>query len=88
MAKVGMRRRGGAREARHALRSKRAPGSVGASLQGGSYRPLSERDMERVHHTALDVLEKVGMGNPLPILREHALARGCRGTAISVLSIT
>ena len=73
-----MRRRVGAREARSALRSKRATRSVGASLQGGAYRPLSDRDIERVHHTALDVLEKVGMGNPLPILRERALARGCR----------
>jgi trimethylamine--corrinoid protein Co-methyltransferase len=49
-----------------------------ALLQGGAYNPLSERDIERIHHTALDVLEKVGMGNPLPILREHALAKGCR----------
>ena len=73
-----MRRRVGAREARHALRAKRATGSVGASLKGGTYKPLSDRDIERVHHTALDVLEKVGMGNPLPILREHALAKGCR----------
>ena len=30
-----------------------------------------------MHQTALDVLEKVGMGNPPPILRERALARGC-----------
>jgi len=78
VAKKRMRRRVGSREARHALRAKRAAGSIGASLQGGAYKPLSERDIERVHHTALDVLEKVGMGNPLPILRERALAKGCR----------
>ena len=75
---TGTRRRSSAREARHALRSKRPAGSAGASLQGGTYKPLSERDVERVHETALNVLEKIGMGNPLPILREHALARGCR----------
>lgn len=74
---MGTRRRVGARAARHARRNKRAASSVGALLQGGTYKPLSDRDVERVHHTALDVLEKVGMGNPLPILREFALARGC-----------
>ena len=77
MTKTVKRSRVGAREARRAQRNKRAAGSVGASLRGGTYKPLSDRDIERVHHTALDVLEKVGMGNPLPILRERALARGC-----------
>jgi trimethylamine--corrinoid protein Co-methyltransferase len=33
--------------------------------------------VERIHETALDLLEQVGMANPLPILKEHALARGC-----------
>ena len=59
-----MRRRGAAREARRALRTARATGSVRASLKGGAYKPLSERDIERVHHTALDVLEKVGVMFP------------------------
>lgn len=77
LTKMGMRRRVGAREARRAQRNKRGASSVGALLQGGTYKPLSDRDIERVHQTALDVLEKVGMGNPLPILRERALARGC-----------
>jgi trimethylamine--corrinoid protein Co-methyltransferase len=77
LTKTGTKSRVGAREARRAQRNKRAAGSVGASLRGGTYKPLSDRDIERVHHTALDVLEKVGMGNPLPILRERALARGC-----------
>ncbi|MCP5075471.1 MAG: hypothetical protein GY947_19535, partial [Rhodobacteraceae bacterium] len=69
-----MRRRAGGREARRASRQMRTPGSTGAKLQGGTYRPLSERDVQRIHETALDLLEKVGMGNPLPILKEHALA--------------
>jgi trimethylamine--corrinoid protein Co-methyltransferase len=77
LTKTVTRRRVGAREARRAQRNKRATGFVDTSLRGGTYKPLSDRDIERVHHTALDVLEKVGMGNPLPILREHALARGC-----------
>jgi len=71
------RGRVGAREARHAQRQERSASSVSTSLQGGTYKPLSDRDIERVLQTALDVLEKVGMGNPLPILRERAVARGC-----------
>jgi trimethylamine---corrinoid protein Co-methyltransferase len=58
-------------------RNQHATGSVSELLQGGTYKPLSDRDVERVHHTALDVLEKVGVGNPLPILHERALAMGC-----------
>jgi trimethylamine--corrinoid protein Co-methyltransferase len=77
LTKTVTRRRVGAREARRAQRNKRATGFVDTSLRGGTYKPLSDRDIERVHHTALDVLEQVGMGNPLPVLREHALARGC-----------
>jgi trimethylamine--corrinoid protein Co-methyltransferase len=38
---------------------------------------LSDRDVERIHKTALDLLEQVGMANPLPVLKEHALAKGC-----------
>lgn len=72
-----IKRRVGAREARRRLRRKHAPGTVGALIEGGTYKPLSDRDVERIHATALEVLEKVGMGNPLPVLREHALAKGC-----------
>jgi trimethylamine--corrinoid protein Co-methyltransferase len=79
LQKASLARRAGG----HAGRKKRrtAGGSskaVRPGLDGGSYRPLSERDMERIHQTALDVLENIGMANPIPILREHALARGCR----------
>jgi trimethylamine--corrinoid protein Co-methyltransferase len=50
------RRRVGGSEVRHAQRNKRATGCVDTSLRGGTYKPLSDRDIERVHHTALDVL--------------------------------
>ncbi len=53
-----------------------APGQV-----GGVYRPLGDRDMERIHATALDVLENIGMADPIPELRELALARGCAENA-------
>ena len=47
-------------------------------LSGGSYTPLTQRDMERIHETALDVLENIGVADPVPRLREAALQRGCR----------
>lgn len=46
-------------------------------MTGGRYRPLTESDEKQIHHTVLDVLENIGMGDPIPILKEHALKRGC-----------
>ncbi len=70
--------RSGGREARRKLREKGPRGdAVAPGVTGGSYRPLSNRDMERVHQTALDLLSEIGMANPLPILKQHALAKGC-----------
>ncbi|MDH5306867.1 MAG: trimethylamine methyltransferase family protein [Myxococcales bacterium] len=72
------RRRGGGRAARV---SQRAAGpkaaAVGPGLLGGAYRPLSDRDIQRIHERALDVLEKIGMGGAFPAFRELALAKGC-----------
>jgi len=52
------RRRVSAREARLELRrdavNKRP---VYAGLQGGAYKPLKPQDLEKIHHTALEVLE-------------------------------
>ncbi len=72
-------RRSGGRSARRAIRE--AGGTqraVAPGPSGGSYRPLSDHDVERIHQTALDVLENIGMATPIPILVEHALPRGCR----------
>lgn len=46
-------------------------------MPGGRYRPLTESDEKQIHHTVLDVLENIGMGDPIPIVKEHALKRGC-----------
>jgi len=46
-------------------------------MPGGRYRPLTESDEKQIHHTVLDVLENIGMGDPIPIVRECALKRGC-----------
>ncbi len=73
-----VQRRAGGRAARRKLRQQGSSGSaVAPGVVGGRYRPLSNHEMERVHQTALDLLAEIGMANPLPILKEHALARGC-----------
>ncbi len=78
MSQQTLQRRAGGRAARSKLRQQGpASAAVTPGVSGGTYRPLSNRDMERVHQTALDLLAEVGMANPLPILQEHALARGC-----------
>jgi trimethylamine--corrinoid protein Co-methyltransferase len=69
--------RAGGRQARRARRARPVQAVVGPGLAGGGYKPLTERDVARIHETALDLLERVGMANPLPILKEHALAKGC-----------
>ena len=61
--------RSGGRAARVALRS--APLAkdlrpVRAGLTGGKYRPLSDADVLRIHHAALDALEEIGLSNATP----------------------
>ena len=51
--------------------------AVGPGMPGGRYRPLTESDEKQVHQTILDVLENIGMGDPIAIVKERALERGC-----------
>ncbi len=51
--------------------------AVRPGMTGGRYRPLTESDENRIHHTILNVLENIGMGDPIPIVKERALERGC-----------
>ena len=46
-------------------------------MVGGRFAPLTNHELEQVHATVLDVLERIGMADPIPILKEKALARGC-----------
>ena len=72
------RRSRGGRAARRAAREAGAAGlAVRPGMRGGAYRPLSERDIERIHAAALDVLERVGVGDPIPEILEVALPGGC-----------
>ncbi|MGL6279534.1 MAG: trimethylamine methyltransferase family protein [Gaiella sp.] len=50
----------------------RAPGH-----SGGLYRPLAVAEIERIHDAALEVLERVGIGEPIPEILDYALPRGC-----------
>ena len=66
------RRRG--RSARQAAPP--AASAVKPGLEGGRFRPLTAADEQRVHQTILDVLENIGMGDPIPILIPSLLLVG------------
>jgi len=51
--------------------------AVGPGFTGGQYKPLSDVDVQNVHRTILDVLENIGMADPIPIVAENALKKGC-----------
>ena len=65
-----MRRGRKARLERPPVQSAIAPG-----FSGGRYEPLGEAEVQNIHHTMLDVLENIGMADPIPIVEEHALKR-------------
>jgi trimethylamine--corrinoid protein Co-methyltransferase len=46
-------------------------------MSGGAYKPLSERDIERIHSAALDILERIGIGDPIPEILDAVLPKGC-----------
>ena len=53
---------------------------VTKGMVGGKYKPLTDHEIEQIHQTTLDVLENIGMSNPLPRLKEVALEQGCNFT--------
>jgi trimethylamine--corrinoid protein Co-methyltransferase len=72
------RARAGGREARHALRAAGTEGNVvQPGLNGGAYKPLTERDMQRIYDTALSILENIGIAEPIPEILHYALPGGC-----------
>jgi trimethylamine--corrinoid protein Co-methyltransferase len=78
MQEQAVRQRAGGRAARRRLReAEGCSPAVRPGHEGGAYRPLSDRDVDRVHETALDLLATIGMGDPIPELRAAALDRGC-----------
>jgi trimethylamine--corrinoid protein Co-methyltransferase len=47
-------------------------------MVGGRYRPLSDHDVDRIVGAALDLLENVGMGDPIPTFVEVVTGAGGR----------
>lgn len=78
--RAATKRRGG-HQARRELRA--APlaedqRAVQPGMSGGFYKPLSDRDVERIHSAALEVLEQVGLSDAIPTCVE--LVTGAGGT--------
>ncbi len=76
--KVATKRRGG-RQARRELRAAPIPAEerpVQPGMVGGLYQPLSERDRERIHRAALDLLDQVGLCDAIPTCMELVTEAG------------
>jgi trimethylamine--corrinoid protein Co-methyltransferase len=83
MNKVEVGRRRGGRTARHELRSAPVPEekrAVQPGMSGGRYKPLTDREVERIHEAALDVLEKIGLSDAIPSCVDMVTAAGGRLT--------
>ena len=73
------KRRGG-RDARRELRAKPIPreeAAVKPGMLGGQYRPLDDAGMQRIHETALELMETVGFGDAIPSCVELLTSKGC-----------
>ena len=82
MKQASRKRRGNRRGGSTARRGARAVGKTTASAvrpgqPGGQYRPLSDADIDRIYQTALDVLENIGIGDPIPEILHYTLPKGC-----------
>ncbi|WP_299191191.1 trimethylamine methyltransferase family protein [uncultured Litoreibacter sp.] len=72
-------RRSGGRAARHALRA--APLSedkrpIRPGMSGGTYKPLSDTDIARIHEAALRALEEIGLADAPQSGIDHMVAAG------------
>jgi trimethylamine--corrinoid protein Co-methyltransferase len=71
------RRGGGGRAARIAIQEATTGNeAVRGGLSGGRYKPLTQRDMENIHHAALTVLERTGITDHFPELLDLVLPKG------------
>ena len=71
------RRRGGSKARRAIRQNKVKEAVVHPGLETGQYKPLSEHDINQIHQTALDVLENIGISDPIPEILNHTLDKGC-----------
>ena len=62
---------------RHVLRTETAPPNPAPPGQiGGQYKPLSQPDIDKIYHSALDLLERLGLGETPPRLRDDLIKAG------------
>ena len=71
------RRSGGSKAKREIRQNKVKKAVVHPGLETGRYKPLSEHAIKKIHHTALDVLENIGISDPIPEILNHTLDKGC-----------
>lgn len=79
MSEPSRRRKSGGRAGRIAERAAPLEESVRPvrpGLAGGKFKPLSEAEMQQVYDTALDLLEGVGMGSPVPEFVDAVVGSG------------
>jgi trimethylamine--corrinoid protein Co-methyltransferase len=72
-------RRSGGRSGRIAARAAgldEVDRPVRPGLTGGRFEPLTEPDMQRIYHAALQLLEDVGMADPIPEFIEAVTSAG------------
>src|SRR5689334_4765021 len=75
-------RRGG-REARRALRAAPLPQNerpVRPGMEGGRFKPLSDGDILKIHNTALNILEQIGIADAIPTGIEYMTKAGAKLT--------
>ncbi len=72
--------RSGGRAARRAARASALPDHlrpVRPGLEGGTYKPLSQQDMERIHSAALQALETIGLADAPQSGIDYLVSAGC-----------
>ena len=72
-------RRMGGRTARHVLRKTPIPVDERPAKPGqrsGRYQPLTEIEIQQVHHAVLDVLAEIGLANAIPSCIEKVVGAG------------
>ena len=72
-----MRRRQSARRARIEQRQTEVQTSVVPGQQGGRFKPLTDNEIGKINHAALDLLATTGIADPIDDTRDRALAAGC-----------
>lgn len=72
--------RSGGRSARRAARASALPDHlrpIRPGLEGGTYNPLTQTQVERIHHAALQALETIGLADAPPSGVDYLCSAGC-----------